>query len=106
MPVPTDTVVDGEPVYARIDDGRWLAECDVCRNAIVVSVTDLRYGCPECQRGWVGLIAPDDVDAVETETLAKPRRFWWHPDDPRNPYRPEESTEPEPPTDPAEEPQP
>ncbi|MFB7548599.1 hypothetical protein [Streptomyces sp. NPDC056154] len=101
VPVPTEAEVDAEPVYARIDDGRWLAECDVCRNAIVVSVTDLRYGCPECQRAWVRLITPDDVAAVEAETLAKPRRFWWHPDDPRNPYRSEEPT-PEPPADPEE----
>ncbi|MFF3128502.1 hypothetical protein ACFVRD_40965 [Streptomyces sp. NPDC057908] len=109
VPIPTETVPDGAPVYARIDDGRWLAECDICRNAIVVSVADLRYGCPECKRGWVELIAPDDVAAVEAETLAKPRRFWWHPDDPRNPYReepvPEPPVDPEPPTEP-EEPQP
>lgn len=112
VPVPTGTV-DGHPgLYARIDDGRWLAECDVpgCGAAWIVSVLDPdpRFGCIECKRDWVPLIVPDDVPAAEAEALALDRRFWWHADDPRNPAEDpvEPAPEPEPPAEPdPEEPQ-
>jgi len=100
--VPTETVPDDPGVYARIDDGRWIAECDNCASAWMVSVADPRFGCAQCRRDWVALIVPNDVPAVEAEALALERRFWFHPDDPRNPVQPEEPpAEPEP-----EEPQP
>ncbi|MFE2941045.1 hypothetical protein ACFXKG_18570 [Streptomyces sp. NPDC059255] len=100
IPIPTTFEPDAPPVYARIDDNRWLAECDACRSACVVSVLDPRFGCAQCRRAWVELIVPDDVEAIEAEVLPLARRFWWHPDDPRNPNRPE--PEPEPPTEPEE----
>ncbi|MER8197077.1 hypothetical protein ABTY00_24305 [Streptomyces microflavus] len=109
-PVPTGWAPDAEPAYARIDDGRWLAECSACRSAAIVSVADPRYGCVECLRAWVPLIVPEDIAAAEAHALPLPQRFWWHADDPRNPYRPdpepEPPIEPETPTDPdPEEPQ-
>lgn len=103
LPVPTESVPDHPGLYARIDDGRWLAECDNCGSAWIVSVVDLRFGCVDtvCKRDWVQLILPDDTDAAEAEALALQRRFWWHPLDPRNP-----SVEPEPPVEPDPEEQP
>ncbi|MFI2314081.1 hypothetical protein AMK17_25395 [Streptomyces sp. CB00072] len=99
--VPTASVPDHPGLYARIDDGRWLAECDACRAAWIVSVLDPRFGCVECKRDWVPLIVPTDIPAAEAEALAQGlSRFWWHPDDPRNPYAPEPPIEPEPPVEP------
>ena len=101
VPVPTEWVPNNPGLYARIDDGRWIAEC-TCGAAWVVSVLDPRFACPQCRRDWVPLIVPEDVPAAEAEALALERRFWWHPDDPRNPVQPEEPpAEPDP-----EEPQP
>ena len=104
VPVPTEWVPDDPGLYARIDDGRWIAEC-ICGAAWMVSVLDPRFACAQCRRDWVPLIVPDDIPAAEAEALALVRRFWFHPDDPRNPVQPE--PEPETPVDPAsEEPQP
>lgn len=103
VPVPTATVPADPGLYARIDDGRWIAEC-ICGAAWMVSVIDARFGCAQCRRDWVPLILPDDVAAAEAEALALDHRFWWHPDDPNNPAPP---PEPEVPANPLpEEPQP
>ncbi|WP_406000682.1 hypothetical protein [Streptomyces sp. NBC_00829] len=85
-------VVLGEQYYARINHGRWIADC-LCGSALVVSPDDPRYACPECGYGWIKLVFPDDVDAVEDEllSLAPPARNWWHDDDPANPERPQPS---------------
>ncbi|MFL4904667.1 hypothetical protein ACJ6WF_16135 [Streptomyces sp. MMS24-I2-30] len=88
VPIPTEPVPDHPGVYARIDDGRWLAECDACRSAWIVSVTDPRFGCVQCRRAWVPLFLPDDTAAAETEALALEHRFWWQPEDPANPSPP------------------
>ncbi|MFJ8221399.1 hypothetical protein [Streptomyces griseus] len=97
VPVPANTVPDHPGLYARIDDGRWLAECDACGAAWIVSVRDPRFGCVECRRDWVPLIVPDDIAAAEAEALALgASRFWWHPNDPRHPHAPE----PAPPVEP------
>jgi hypothetical protein len=85
--VPTAFVPDDPGLYARIDDGRWVAEC-ICGAAWIVSVLDPRFGCAECRRDWVPLIVPDDIAAAEAEALALVRRFWFHADDPRNPAPP------------------
>ena len=111
VPLPTGSVPDHPGLYARIDDGRWLAECDACRAAWIVSVLDPnpRFGCIECKRDWVPLIVPDDVPAAEAEALALTSRFWWHPLDPKNPTVefPAEPPVPDPEPEPEpEEPQP
>lgn len=103
VPVPTEFVLDDPGVYARIDDGRWLAECANCGSAWVVSPVDPRFGCAMCRRDWVPLILPADIAAAEAEALALDHRFWWNPLDPKNPAPP--ITEPEAPAEP-EEPQP
>jgi len=117
VPLPTGHVPDHPGLYARIDDGRWLAECDNCGAAWIVSVLDPdpRFGCIECKRDWVPLIVPADVPAAEAEALALSSRFWWQADDPRNPAAPEPEPEPtpepevpidpEPPVDPGPEPE-
>lgn len=95
---PIEFVPDAPPVYARINQNRWLGDCANCGNAAIVSVVDPRFGCTECQRDWVNLIAPDDVAAVEAEMLLVPQptyRNWWHPDDPNNPDTPPPEPDPE-----------
>lgn len=108
IPAPTQSVPNDPGLYARIDDGRWIAECTACASAWMVSPVDPRFGCPMCRRDWVPLVLPDDIAAAEAEALALTRRFWFHPDDPVNPTRdaaPEPEPEPETPAEP-EEPQP
>ncbi|MER7046786.1 hypothetical protein [Streptomyces jumonjinensis] len=86
---PAGTLSDA--FYARIDHNRWLTDC-ICGNAQIISPTDPRAACPECRYGWVTLIFPADPAAVEAEMMQLPAlrdRFWWNPDDPKNPYRPE-----------------
>lgn len=73
-----------EPLYARIDAGRWVAECE-CGTADVVSPADPRMLCTVCLDGWHPLFFPPDADAVEAELAGLPRRhqFWYHPADVR-----------------------
>jgi hypothetical protein len=84
--VPTPTAIDlSTTVWARIDAGRWVADC-TCRSALVVSPDDPRFGCPECGAGWYQVQFPDDVAAAEAAAEARstsPReQFWWNPTDP------------------------
>jgi ribosomal protein S27AE len=87
---PADDELTGESYYARINQNRWIAECSSCGSAAVVSPTDPRYACTECQWGWCALIFPDDVAAVEASLMGlKPAlRNWWNEADPVNPDRP------------------
>jgi hypothetical protein len=87
--VPPEEAVD-ESYFARINQNRWLADCSSCGSAAVVSPTDPRYACTECQWGWCALVFPADVAAVEASLMGlRPGlRNWWHPDDPNNPDRP------------------
>lgn len=91
MPIPTEFVPDGAPVYARINQNRWMSDCPICGNACIISLSDARFGCTECPRDWVPLILPADPVAVETEMLLTPQTYlrnWWHPEDPNNPVQP------------------
>ncbi|MGW2203425.1 hypothetical protein [Streptomyces sp. NPDC001774] len=73
----------GQPLYARINFGRWVADC-TCMSAQVVTPTDPRMWCVECGTGWWQLKFPDDPEAAEQEMALLPvsERNWWHPDDP------------------------
>lgn len=68
--------VEGEPVKAFINNGRWLGRCKVCANPIYVSpVTPILY-CPECGNGgsagaW-GVEFPAEREAIEAILLARP----------------------------------
>ncbi|AKN71224.1 hypothetical protein QR97_16685 [Streptomyces sp. PBH53] len=95
---PADEDLTGESYYARINQNRWIADCSSCGSAAVVSPTDPRYACTQCNWGWCTLIFPDDVAAVEASLMPlKPAlRNWWHADDPANPDRPPAEPTPEP----------
>jgi hypothetical protein len=82
---PEETVDDS--TFARINQNRWVADCTSCGSAQVVSPTDPRYACTECQWGWYPLVFPEDPATVEASLMGlKPGlRNWWHPDDPKNP---------------------
>jgi hypothetical protein len=81
LPRPTATLL-GEDRWARIDAGRWVADCP-CGSAQVVDPADPRMFCVECLTGWYQLRFPDDTAAAEQEVADRPAhaRFWWHPQD-------------------------
>ncbi|MGW0647899.1 hypothetical protein ACWD4T_03685 [Streptomyces umbrinus] len=83
---PPDGFVIGHRAYARINHNRWVADCP-CGSAQVVTPSDPRMACTECGYGWLALVLPEDVEAVEESVADKlPHlRNWWHPDDP-NPW--------------------
>jgi hypothetical protein len=87
--VPPEADVD-DVYFARINQNRWLADCSSCGSAAIVSPTDPRYACTECQWGWCTLLFPADPAAVEAGLMGlKPGlRNWWNDLDPNNPNRP------------------
>lgn len=79
-----DGILPEEPLIARVDAGRWVAQCPDCASAQVVSPADPRMWCVDCQPdGWYRVRFPGDPDAVETEMAARSARdrFWWSDDD-------------------------
>jgi hypothetical protein len=74
--------VTAEPLYPRIDAGRWVAQCG-CGAAQVVSPADPRMLCEVCLDGWHPLVFPEDPAAAEAKVADRLRRyqFWYHPDD-------------------------
>ncbi|TMR11756.1 hypothetical protein ETD86_34880 [Nonomuraea turkmeniaca] len=69
--------------YARVDDGRWLADCPAgCGSACDLIPGETRWWCTECANGGTGhtapLIWPDAVDklTVNLESLPRPLQFW------------------------------
>jgi hypothetical protein len=83
LPRPAPDEDETEPLFARIDAGRWVAQCP-CGSAQVVTPTDPRMFCVECLDHWHPLTFPDDIDAAEQVVADLPARgrFWWHPADP------------------------
>lgn len=92
LPRPPDGVdLGGPPLFAQINHGRWVATCDQCTSAQLVSPEDPRLFCVECLTpAWRRVRFPEDVAAVEQEIGALPvrERNWWHPDDDRAWNRP------------------
>lgn len=78
-----DGTLLGQRAWARINHNRWVADCP-CGSAQVVSPADPRTACTECGYGWVPLVFPADVDAVEASVAEElPHlRNWVNPDDP------------------------
>lgn len=76
----------GQQLYARIDSGRWVADC-TCGSAQVITPTDPRFACPECGAGWFTVIFPADPSAAEAAVADQlpSEQWWWQPDDP-NPW--------------------
>lgn len=81
--VPPEGVLLGEQAWAEINHNRWIAAC-VCGSAQVVSPADPRMACTECGRGWVQLVFPTDVAAVEASLAGEEPhlRNWTNPDAP------------------------
>ncbi|MFI8254074.1 hypothetical protein [Streptomyces filamentosus] len=82
-------VILGQPLYARINFGRWVADC-TCMSAQVVTPADPRMWCVECGTGWWQLRFPADVAAVEEQLAGLPvdEQNWWHTEDPTDPAHP------------------
>ena len=81
---PPEGFLLGEQTWAAINHNRWVADC-TCGSAQVVSPTDARMACTECGRGWVVVVFPDDVAAVEVSLadIDEPHlRNWTNPDAP------------------------
>lgn len=85
----SDDIDGGLPsLWARVDAGRWVAQCP-CGSAQVVTPDDQRMFCVECHTGWYPAAFPEDVEAVEQQVSGEPAhaRFWWHDLDPMNPVQ-------------------
>jgi hypothetical protein len=54
-------------IFARINDGRWIADCPWCPSAIVADPDDPRFFCVHCTTGahWVRIIFPDELKEIE-----------------------------------------
>ncbi|RSS59779.1 hypothetical protein [Streptomyces sp. WAC01280] len=85
----TDGFVLDQQLYARINHGRWVADC-TCMSAQMVTPADPRMWCVECGTGWWQVTFPTDVAAVEQQLAALPpaERNWWAHEDPTDPARP------------------
>ena len=81
--IPPAGFILGQQAYARINHNRWVCDC-ACGSAQVVTPADPRMACTECGLGWIRLVFPEDVAAVETSVADElpHERNWWHPDDP------------------------
>ncbi len=66
----------GKPVIARIDFGRWLADCE-CGGAEYVDPDEPIFFCISCGNAAVSgrarqVIFPEDRKAIEDEVMARP----------------------------------
>jgi hypothetical protein len=71
-------------VWARINHGRWIADCPHCSGALVVSRTDPYFWCPACrmaQSGWQAVKFPGEADEIEAVLMKRPdkRTRNWYP---------------------------
>lgn len=69
--------------FARVDDGRWLADCPWgCGAAFILPAGETRMWCTECAGGGFGLtgalVWPDGMDALtlNLESLPTMLQFW------------------------------
>lgn len=79
-PAPPISEVSGQ-VNARVNQGRWLADCitEGCGGAVVVSRELPLFYCPECANGgnggkWLNVKLPNNKVAIEVELLKRPAR--------------------------------
>lgn len=89
VPRPEATLPPEQARWARIDAGRWVADC-TCRSAQIISIDDPRMTCVDCHTGWYVLLVPADPAAAEAEVAALPtdQQFWWQDGDPAKPLPP------------------
>ena len=70
---------------ARVDHGRWLADCPFCTGAEMVSKQDHRFFCHSCLNAevngdWIGVQFPSNVAAIEEVLLERANstnRHWY-----------------------------
>ena len=77
-PVPTE--VSQEPVKARLDAGRWLADCPMgCRGAEMVSPAEPVFLCCSCGSGdkWWPVVFPRIKKAIEFEVIKRDKVMGW-----------------------------
>jgi len=82
IPTPPRDAVIGT-TYARIDAGRWVADC-TCGSAQVASPDDPAMYCVDCRpAGWLTLAFPVDVAAAEIVVADLPaeEQFWRNPEE-------------------------
>jgi hypothetical protein len=74
-----------DPVYARVDFGRWVIDCGHCAGAELADTGDLRFFCLSCNNLHNGcryrrVIMPRNRAAIEAALLERPEnaRHWRH----------------------------
>lgn len=86
---PTETSKK-DSVAARVNWGRWVANCNWCPSAQIVSPADPQFFCPECANGglgkWVPIRFPTEADQTKISEILSVR-----PVENRN-WEPHEST--------------
>jgi len=75
LPDPVDNT-SGE-VAARVNHGRWIADCPGCNSALVVDLSELVFMCVECANAandgqWFAVTVPSNRKAIESELLKRP----------------------------------
>lgn len=94
IPEPTPGPFGEPPARARVNHGRWVADCGlpdpargrICPDALALSTSDRRFYCPTCFNAAVGghwrrVLWPVNWRAVETglEPIANAREQNWDP---------------------------
>lgn len=65
--------IDGEPVYARVDFGRWIADCE-CGGAVYVDPEKDGFFCGNCKNNGGKLrpvVFPENAKEIEDELLKR-----------------------------------
>lgn len=62
---------------ARVDDGRWIADCPNCSSALLISETTPKFVCAECgspetDGQWREVVYPQDRVEIEHLLLLRP----------------------------------
>ena len=73
--IQVDEAVEGKPVYAEINQGAWIAQCE-CGGAEFVAPDEPVFFCCSCvnranQSKLRPVIFPDDIAAIEAELLSR-----------------------------------
>lgn len=79
---------DVTPIVARVDEGRWVAECPFCHGAQVGSPADPRFLCTDCANVLVGgaylqVAYPSPKVREQIEAVLAPRpweNLYWLPE--------------------------
>jgi hypothetical protein len=87
--LPPAGAIDGPPLYAHVNHGRWVVECDddACHDAQFASETDPRFFCVHCYNvrsggQWRPVVWAGNPGQVERDLadLPEPHRNWYPSD--------------------------